>query len=271
MGKAGLTILALALVGAKPFFAAEDATPPLVPAVSHPTPTVGNAAGAGYFGTPTATATPAPGVVRIDVGSAFGGPAERTNITVYLHTAGLIVAATANDLNFDVSTFQLDPSGCRSHAPGHPLLVTTLDDGTVRVLVQPGDGSGRLTDGPLYTCTIAVLPSAVPGSYLVSNRSPRVFDPSGAPLGNVVGADGVLRVSFLLGACTGDCDANLFVTSSELVTGVRIALGLSRDIACLPFDRNNDGRVTVDELVEGVSRAIGSCFYQPGFPARPDG
>ncbi len=251
-------------------------------AIASPTPISPSAAGAEHLDTPTATATPAASVVRIDVGSAGGGPGEQTNLTVFLHTAGVAMAATANDLVFDASMFQLDPSRCRSHAPGHPLMITPLDAGTVRVVVQRGDGSSRLSDGPLYTCTIAVSFSAARGTYLLSNQDPRAFDPSGAPLSDVGGADGRLTVSYLAGLCTGDCDANHFVSVAELVTGVRIALALSPDVVCLPFDRNNDGQVTVDELVEAVSRALDSCFSAPGFrsnslpsperaPARRDG
>ena len=253
---AGLTILALALAGVEPLFAAQDATPPLARGVSYasvsPTPT------------PTATATPMPGVVRIDVGSARGAPGEQINVTAVLHTAGLTLTATANELHFDAAMFQLDPSRCRSHAADHPLLVMPLDTGAVRVLLQPGDASDPLVDGPLYTCTIAVSYAAAPGTYLLANGNPQAFDLSGAPLGNVAGADGTLTVSFLAGTCTGDCNANLFVSVSELVTGVRIALGLSPDVACLPLDRNNDAQVTVDELIEAVRRALGSCFSGRG-------
>ena len=263
----GLTILALALACVEPLFAAQDATP-LARGVSYasvsPTPTPGTAAGPGHLDIPTATATPTPGVVRIDVGAGRGAPSEQINVTAFLHTAGLILAATANDLHFDAALFQLDPSRCRSRAPDHPLLVMPLDTGVVRVLLQPGDGSGRLVDGPLYTCTIAVSYGAAPGTYLLANRNPQAFDVSGAPLGNVAGADGALTVSFLAGTCTGDCNANRFVSVSELVTGVRIALGLSPDLACLPFDRNNDAQVTIDELVEAVRRALGTCFSGRG-------
>jgi hypothetical protein len=173
------------------------------------------------------------------------------------------VAATANDLHFDPFTFQLDPSACRSHAPDHLLVVTPLEEGAIHVLLQPADGSGPLTDGPLYTCTIEVLIGASRGTFLLSNPSPQAFDFSGAALANVVGEDGLLIVSYLAGICTGDCDTNRSVSVSELVTGVQIALDLRSDVACLPFDRNNDGWITVDELVEAVRRALGGCFSGP--------
>ncbi|MFQ5667969.1 MAG: putative Ig domain-containing protein [Candidatus Binatia bacterium] len=59
--------------------------------------------------------------------------------------------------------------------------------------------------------------------------------------------------------CSGDCNDNGAVTVDELVRGVNIALGnLSLD-SCLPFDSNNDTAVTVDELVRAVNAALSGC------------
>lgn len=58
--------------------------------------------------------------------------------------------------------------------------------------------------------------------------------------------------------CPGDCDGNERVTVSELVTGVGTSLGTST-VGCTAMDRNNDGRVTVDELVAAVNAALHGC------------
>lgn len=59
--------------------------------------------------------------------------------------------------------------------------------------------------------------------------------------------------------CVGDCDANGRVSIDELITGVSIALDLAPVSACRALDANGDGLVTIDELVQGVGFALGAC------------
>ena len=47
------------------------------------------------------------------------------------------------------------------------------------------------------------------------------------------------------------------MTVDELVLGVNIALGNKPADVCTNFDRNGDGRLTVDELVSAVRSAVG--------------
>jgi YVTN family beta-propeller protein len=60
-------------------------------------------------------------------------------------------------------------------------------------------------------------------------------------------------------ACLDDCDDNGQVTVDDLVRGVNIALGVATLDSCAAFDWNSDGNVTVDELVAGVNRALTGC------------
>ena len=60
-------------------------------------------------------------------------------------------------------------------------------------------------------------------------------------------------------ACTGDCNEDGLVTVDELVKGVNIALSLLPVTDCTAFDRNGDGTVTVDELVTAVNAALTGC------------
>lgn len=64
-------------------------------------------------------------------------------------------------------------------------------------------------------------------------------------------------------ACIGDCDHNGRVTVAEIVRGVNISLGLSELTECPAFDRNDDQRVTVDELVTAVTLALNDCPAEP--------
>jgi hypothetical protein len=61
------------------------------------------------------------------------------------------------------------------------------------------------------------------------------------------------------GACVGDCDGGGTVTVDELVKGVTIALGTAALDLCPEFDISGDEAVTVDELVAGVGGALNGC------------
>lgn len=59
--------------------------------------------------------------------------------------------------------------------------------------------------------------------------------------------------------CIGDCAVDGSVTVDEIVVGVSIALGQSEIDRCLMFDRSRDGAVTVDEILAAVAAALGGC------------
>jgi hypothetical protein len=61
------------------------------------------------------------------------------------------------------------------------------------------------------------------------------------------------------GACTGDCNDNGAVSINELVLGVNIALGSSALSACPAFDADGLGTVSVSELVAAVNNALRAC------------
>ena len=59
--------------------------------------------------------------------------------------------------------------------------------------------------------------------------------------------------------CAGDCNNDGMVTVAELVTAVGIALDNAPVSACTAVDTNADGRVTVDELVRAVQSLLNGC------------
>jgi len=59
--------------------------------------------------------------------------------------------------------------------------------------------------------------------------------------------------------CVGDCNNDGQVTVDEIITGVVIGLGTGDVESCLAFDSNADGLVTVDEIVTAVNNALGGC------------
>jgi hypothetical protein len=60
-------------------------------------------------------------------------------------------------------------------------------------------------------------------------------------------------------ACIGDCNGNRRVTVDELVRGVSIALSAGSLSLCPAFDANGDGVVVVSELVTGVNALLRGC------------
>ncbi len=60
-------------------------------------------------------------------------------------------------------------------------------------------------------------------------------------------------------ACLGDCGFDGAVSVDELVRGVSIALGTLSLSECPVFDGSSDGSVTVDELIKAVGAALGGC------------
>ncbi len=121
---------------------------------------------------------------------------------VLLVTSGAHVAATANDISFDPSVLNLDPSGCQVNPTiGKSLLVSVLQDDaskkTLRIFVSSTASTTAIPDGALYSCTFAIVPSALPETYAITNSTTLAFGPDGTRLGNVVGTDGSVSVSLV--------------------------------------------------------------------------
>jgi hypothetical protein len=58
------------------------------------------------------------------------------------------------------------------------------------------------------------------------------------------------------GALAGDCDGSGRITVADLIRGIRIALGLAPLDDCPSFDRNGDGHVTIDEIIEAIDTVL---------------
>lgn len=67
----------------------------------------------------------------------------------------------------------------------------------------------------------------------------------------------------------GDCSGDRAVTVDEILTGVSIALGNRSVDECPNFDTNTDGLVTVDEIVRAVQIALGSLPTRTPTPTAP--
>src|SRR6185369_5062215 len=63
--------------------------------------------------------------------------------------------------------------------------------------------------------------------------------------------------------CAGDCNDDGRVFINELVVGVTIALGQANVATCPAMDGNDDGAVRIDELVTAVRNALSDCPRRP--------
>lgn len=69
----------------------------------------------------------------------------------------------------------------------------------------------------------------------------------------------LLPASKPVAACVGDCSGDGVVTVDEIITGVSIALGAVAVDQCTPIDADGDRRVTVDEIITAVTAALTGC------------
>ena len=70
--------------------------------------------------------------------------------------------------------------------------------------------------------------------------------------------------------CVGDCDGNGVVMVNELIRGVEIALGNADVEECPAFDVNEDGMVTLNELIAAVNSALSGCIAGEPSPTPSD-
>jgi hypothetical protein len=214
--------------------------------------------------TATPTPTPTTAAVRIAVGSAIGLPGDTVLVEVTLGSAGLAVAATANEIEFRIDALEVAPTDCMVNPDIGKSLVTTVieEDETLarlRFFVTASQNSSPIPDGVLYACRVHIRSGTLPDRYPLINGAPAAFDPIGMPLTNVVGEDGAITVSLVPLRCPGDCSGNRIVTVNELVIAVNIALGNAAISSCLALDTNGNGMASIEELIRAVGSLLDGC------------
>lgn len=141
--------------------------------------------------------------------------------------------------------------GVRCPASGR-LSLFALDMG--------GDGAAPGTavippgDGPIATWSFRVATDAPVGPHPLTVR---VLQARNGPL--VVPMTATAGVLHIRSACTGDCNGEDEVTVDEIITGVSVALGNTAVETCYALDANDDAEVTVDEIITAVNHALNGC------------
>ncbi len=144
------------------------------------------------------------------------------------------------------------------HAVGAFAYFITSDPSGVRMNLWRTDGTEqgtvRVYNGP------GDLSEAFDSAFVGSTFffSPHADTPDHPDVGNELWALNVADLVPLV-PCNGDCNQDGAVTVDELVAAVNIALGAAYMQVCPLVDTNDDGVVTVDELLMAVNQALNGC------------
>ncbi|HVM97771.1 MAG TPA: hypothetical protein VMT89_15355, partial [Candidatus Acidoferrales bacterium] len=136
----------------------------------------------------------------------------------------------------------------------------------------------------LYTCRVAIQPTAPLGNYPLLLSAVALSDTDGNSVSGAVGLNGSVTVvakgsptaspsitptttstpsptssPTVKPPCVGDCNGDGETTIDELLTMVNISLESLPVSACLVGDANGDGAVTVDEIIAAVNNASDGC------------
>ncbi|MBI3783232.1 MAG: hypothetical protein HY270_07510 [Deltaproteobacteria bacterium] len=105
-----------------------------------------------------------------------------------------------------------------------------------------------------------------PGATIVKARTRDTLGNLGAPREMVLQVSGPTFTPTPQGtptptrsSCVGDCNEDGDVTVDELIKGVSIAIGNTPVGDCAAVDVDHDGAVTIDELIKAVTSALGGC------------
>ena len=102
-----------------------------------------------------------------------------------------------------------------------------------------------------YSAGVVVPADATMGTHEITLRA-------GEDDGPIVG-----RVAFdVLPFCRGDCDGDGRVTVAEVLLGINVALGRQSTGVCPMADPDQDGTVSIDELIVAVEDLLSGCIVE---------
>ncbi|MBX3027745.1 hypothetical protein KF840_22855 [bacterium] len=221
--------------------------------------------------TPAATSPPEPSPTRTSEPShtpgsstataTVDGGATATETPASTRTAMATATSSASPSASATATQSIPPTASATSAstPSASALasVTTSPTASVTPTATPtatGEATTPPSAMPTASQTASPTPTPVASGSPTSPASPAASATvTGSPTATASPGETPLA------GCAGDCNENGVVTVDELVRGVNIALGSLDIAACPPFDDNGNGVVTVDELVRGVNNALTGC------------
>ncbi len=195
--------------------------------------------------------------VRLELSNSRQRPGATACVTASLRSNGVATAGLISDLTVSPPLHTLE---CTSQLTGEAarskhLMQTALPLG---LRIEIGGDSAPLPPGPLFRCCTRISGTAAVGTFAIASTL-SAFTPDGNPVSRISTAGGSVEVSL----CSGDCDEDGAVTIADVVAGVDIALGHLPLSTCPKIDRDEDRGVGIEELVRAVLALGSSCDLQP--------
>lgn len=141
--------------------------------------------------------------------------------------------------------------------PGAPNAQTPTRTATVALPTATAPTATSTATAPAATSTVtapaATATATVPAATSTATRTNTPAVPATATVTRTMGTPPTPA------RCTGDCNGDSEVVVNEVVTGVTIALGNALISACPSFDSNASTTVEVNELITGVNNLLAGC------------
>ncbi len=144
-------------------------------------------------------------------------------------------------------------------AETHRIAGQVLEPGLVAIAILAKALDIRpLGDGPLATCTLDVRADASQAIVPLALEFAGLGDADGMEL-PVMSVAGAIVITDLPGLCAGDCSGDAAVTIDEIIRGVSIALGQSTVASCRQIDTDGNTEVSIAEIISAVNSALFGC------------
>lgn len=187
------------------------------------------------------------------------GEADRSNNQLSLSVGGsdLEVSLASKNVASDGSARVIVQVANRG-APAAPASITAI-----RYAGTPESAPlGTVATPWLDPGTLAQIALDLPAGSVTAERLFTVTADDGSAVRDIDRENNTVTFAMSEPAppCLGDCDGSDNVGVNELIRGVNISLGKEPIGSCPEFDGNHHGgKVTIDELVGAVNRALNGC------------
>lgn len=211
-----------------------------------------------------------------NVGDTFQVMTFATRTADFNTTSGLLlgggIALVKVSSGKDV-TLRLAQEVCNDAQDNDGDGLTDCDDpkcGDVASCIGTPTATRTRTPTGVPSATVTATATRTPTSTVTPRPSPTATQttaftapPSPTPASTLPGTATPTASPTPPPGCVGDCDGGGTVTIDELIRGVSIALGNTALEACPVFDPGGNGTVEVNEIITAVNNALNGCGALP--------
>jgi len=200
------------------------------------------------------------GGVRLSAKAVVIGPVALTFGTAHVTQAGINVWSSHGPYGGGVfqstnsgGSWSAVNTGLSGNAP--TVFALAVDPSTPSTLYAGTDGGGVFQSTNSGGSWSAVNTDLSGDALNVNALAINPTTPSTLYAGTDDGVFSIQQVS----VCVGDCNDDGTVTVDEILTMVNIALGNAPVTTCEAGDANHDGQITVDEILTAVNDTLNGC------------